>query len=99
MAMKYQELANPNSCLNKAKDDEWLFVLLGRDLSAPVAVRAWIEDRVKRHLNTRDDAKIREAEAWILHVTKEQTHETGNENNLRATEYRADSNRGRSEDA
>jgi hypothetical protein len=78
MAIKCQELANPNSCLNKATDHEWLFVLLGRDLSAPVAVRAWIDDRIKRHLNTRDDAQICEAEAWIIHVTKEQAHEAGN---------------------
>lgn len=35
---KRDELTDPNSCMNKASDDEWTFVLLGRDAAAPGAV-------------------------------------------------------------
>ena len=58
---KVDELSNPNSCLNKAKDDEMLFVLIGRDVAAPQAIRAWVEARIKLGKNQRDDAKIIEA--------------------------------------
>lgn len=70
---KRNELTDPASCLNKAKDNEWLFVLLGRDVAAPYAVRAWIEERIRSGKNTRDDAQIREAEQWINAVCREQT--------------------------
>jgi hypothetical protein len=40
--LKTSEIENPASCLNKAKPFEMLFVLLGRDAAAPVAIRAWI---------------------------------------------------------
>ena len=39
---KTDELADPTSCLNKARDDERLFVLLARDPAAPVTIRAWV---------------------------------------------------------
>jgi hypothetical protein len=66
---KRDELTDPNSCLNRARADEFLFVLLGRDRAAPVAVRAWIEERIRSGQNTRADAQIVEAEAWIVAVT------------------------------
>jgi hypothetical protein len=69
---KCDEIANPNSCLNKARADEWIFVLLGRDESAIVAVRAWIEHRVQSGKNKRDDVKIMSAENWIKEVEAEQ---------------------------
>jgi hypothetical protein len=62
---KRDELADPGSCLNKAREDEWLFVLLGRDPAAPAAVHAWIAERVRLGLNGPDDPKIREAGRWI----------------------------------
>ncbi|MCW8132650.1 MAG: hypothetical protein KIS92_20035 [Planctomycetota bacterium] len=65
---KLEELANPQSCLNKAKDDEWLFVLLGRDVAAPQAVRAWIDERIRTGKNLRSDKQIIEAERWIVHA-------------------------------
>jgi hypothetical protein len=34
-------------------------------MAAPVAVRAWIEERIRLRKNTRDDAQIKEAEQWI----------------------------------
>jgi hypothetical protein len=33
--IKRDELANPNSCLNRAKDDEYVFVLKGTDITTP----------------------------------------------------------------
>lgn len=69
---KRDELADPNSCLNRARDDEWLFVLLGRDVAAAVAVRAWIESRIRQQKNKRHDPQIREAAAWIDAVVAEQ---------------------------
>jgi hypothetical protein len=69
---KRDELTDPTSCLNRARADEWLFVLLGRDRAAPVAVRAWIEERIRSGKNARADAQIVEAEKWIEAVYLEQ---------------------------
>lgn len=61
--IKKHELLDPNSCLNKAADDEMLFVLLGRDPATPVAIRAWIEERVRLGKNEYGDEQIKEAAA------------------------------------
>jgi hypothetical protein len=66
---KRDELTDPNSCLKRAREDELIFVLLARDKAAPVAVRAWIEERIRSGKNTRADAQIVEAEAWIAAVS------------------------------
>jgi phage protein D len=63
--LKREELADPNSCLNRAKDDELIFVLLGRDTAASVALRAWIEERIRLGKNTREDRQIQETEQYI----------------------------------
>lgn len=39
--LKRDELANLNSCLNKAADDEPLFILRAQDKLAPATVRMW----------------------------------------------------------
>ena len=39
--LKTNELRDPASCLNKAADDEPVFVLLARDPCAAQTVRAW----------------------------------------------------------
>lgn len=39
---KGTELLNPNSCLNKACDDEPLFVLRANDPIAPQTIRHWV---------------------------------------------------------
>lgn len=49
-------------CMAKAGDDEMTFVLLGRDRSAPFAIRAWIANRVATGKNRHDDPQILEAE-------------------------------------
>jgi hypothetical protein len=61
---KRDELADPRSCLNKATDGEWLFVLLGRDPAAPAAVRAWIEARIRLGKNLPSDPQVLEAGRW-----------------------------------
>lgn len=66
--LKRQELTDPNSCMSKAHDDELIFVLLERDEAAPVAVRAWVEERIRLGLNERNDAKIAEALEWASNV-------------------------------
>ena len=50
-----------NSCLNKATDGERLFVLLARDPAAPVAIRAWVAERLRLGKNAPGDEQIREA--------------------------------------
>jgi len=69
---KRDELTDPRSCMSRARDDEWLFVLLGRDAAAPVAVRAWIEERIRLGKNKRDDPQILDALLWIDEVEAEQ---------------------------
>jgi hypothetical protein len=59
--IKRSEIADPRSCLNRAKDDEILFVLLARDPAAPVAIRAWVAERLRLGKNRADDGQIREA--------------------------------------
>lgn len=41
---KSEELSNPNSCINKSDDGEWLFVLCARDRHSPAAVRKWADE-------------------------------------------------------
>jgi hypothetical protein len=59
---KADELGNPFSCMRMANDDEMIFVLLGRDASAPVAIRAWIAERIRTGKNRPGDDQILEAE-------------------------------------
>ena len=65
---KREELSDARSCLNRARDDEWLFVLLGRDPAAPAAVRAWAEERLRLGKNCATDGQIIEAMAWADRV-------------------------------
>ena len=69
---KRDELADRTSCLNRAADDEWIFVLRGRDVAAPAVVQAWIDERLRIGKNFRDDPKILEAQEWIAKVKAEQ---------------------------
>lgn len=58
---KKLELTQVDSCLNKAADDELVFVLRTKDPCAPVAIRMWVEARILFGKNQRDDPKILEA--------------------------------------
>jgi hypothetical protein len=53
---------NPLGCMAKAREDEMTFVLLGRDPAAPVAIRAWIIERIRIGKNSPGDAQLLEAE-------------------------------------
>ena len=58
---KSDELTNPESCMNRARNDEWTFVLLGRDAAAPIAIRAWANERMRTGKNKLHDPQILEA--------------------------------------
>jgi hypothetical protein len=59
--IKSEELKNPDSCLNRAREDEMLFVLLGRDAAAPHAIREWAAQRIRLGKNKPEDDQIAEA--------------------------------------
>lgn len=63
--LKHEEMSDPDSCLNKARDDEMLFVLLGRDPAGPAAIEAWIARRIELGKNKPDDLQIAEARQRI----------------------------------
>lgn len=55
---KSEEIANPYSCLNKAGDDEFVFVLRETDPASAPAVRAWIKGRIDSGKNKMSDKKL-----------------------------------------
>jgi hypothetical protein len=59
---KRDELTTPDSCLARARDDEMVFVLLGRDEDAPDTIRDWIARRIRRGKNQPGDPQMAEAE-------------------------------------
>lgn len=59
--LKQMENADGRSCWNRALPNEMTFVLLGRDAAAPVAIRAWVAERILLGKNTKDDHQILEA--------------------------------------
>lgn len=61
---KTAELANADGRLNRARDDEPVFVLLGRDAAAAATVRQWVGIRLMMGKNRRNDPQIVEALAW-----------------------------------
>jgi hypothetical protein len=69
---KLDEIGIPTSCLNKAKDRELLFVLIGRDAAAPHTIREWALERIRRGLNKRTDQQIKEALAIADQMQHEQ---------------------------
>lgn len=81
--IKSEELANPNSCLNKARNNEMLFVLLARDPAAPAAIRAWIAERKRLKAGLLhpisiaiEQAKQEEAERciWAMELSNQHKH-------------------------
>jgi hypothetical protein len=65
---KQEELTNPKSCMSRAAWDEMTFVLLGRDVAAPAAIRAWIKERIRRGKNRPGDVQLQEAEACARYM-------------------------------
>jgi hypothetical protein len=72
--LKHIERENPASCWNKAEPDEPIFVLLGRDPAAKIAIDAWINERIRIGKNDIGDPQIVEAHAamWGMHRYAEQ---------------------------
>jgi len=66
--VKYDELHNEDSCLNKAADDEMLFVLRAQDESAPRTILHWIS----KNFETCPDDKLREAFECALKMKNSQ---------------------------
>lgn len=58
---KFREMSDEHSCLNRAHDEEWLFVLLGRDEAAPYTIRQWAAKRISLGKNDPNDKQIKEA--------------------------------------
>ena len=58
---KQFEQADPESCLNRAQNNEMLFVLRGHDVCAAETIREWCWKRILRGKNKLEDKQIREA--------------------------------------
>lgn len=66
MAIKTVELQNPNSCLNKAAPDEFIFVLRANDPAAPNTIEHWaalyaLSKGGVSHMSTAQYTKYKEA--------------------------------------
>ena len=59
--LKILEAQDPDSCWNKAQGTELVFVLLGRDPAAPLAIEAWCKERIRLGKNQKGDPQIEEA--------------------------------------
>ncbi len=68
---KCDELSDPKSCMSRARENEMTFVLLARDPAAPVAIRAWIAERLRLGKNQPDDSQISEAESCARTMERE----------------------------
>lgn len=69
--IKAEELSNPESCFNRALENERVFVLLARDAAAPIAIRAWINERLLSGKNQPTDPTIMEAVATAIKMDEE----------------------------
>ncbi len=58
---KKDEISSADSCMQRAHEMEMTFVLLGRDPAAPVAVRAWVAERIRIGKNRADDPHVVDA--------------------------------------
>ena len=58
---KQFELNDQSSCLNRANNNEMLFVLRGHDICAPETIREWCTKRIIRGKNKLEDPEIQEA--------------------------------------
>lgn len=69
---KINEMQKDDSCFNKANDDEFMFILLGRDKAAPYAIRCWASERIRLGNNKAEDEQI--VNALILAQQIEKSH-------------------------
>lgn len=61
MIKRFEQIV-PDSCFNRARNDEIIFVLLGRDAAAPATIRFWIAERIRLGKNRAGDLQVAEAE-------------------------------------
>ena len=73
--LKQDEIQNLNSCLNKAKSHEMVFVLRAHDPVASDVIRYWIKLRCESGKNTSLDNEIREA--WDCAAIMEKQRQEG----------------------
>ncbi len=64
-ATRRGNLENPKSCWNKARSEEMTFIILGRDPAAAATLQAWIDERLRLHLNKEDDEQIKQVRVLI----------------------------------
>lgn len=82
---KHLEVSDPESCFNRAKDTEIIFVLLSRDAAAPAAIRAWVRERTRSGKNQLLDPQIQEALQCAKRMEK-QRHERDAKNHDQTAE-------------
>ncbi len=70
--IKSEELQDPRSCLSRARNDEMIFVLLGRDIAAPAAIRAWVAERIRTGKNKWEDGQIVDAMQCAARMEEEE---------------------------
>ena len=58
---KKDELSKEHTCMQHAHPNEMTFVLLSRDVAAPIAIRAWVAERLRLGKNAEQDPQIVEA--------------------------------------
>lgn len=58
---KKNELTLEHTCMSHAHPEEMVFVLLSRDAAAPIAIRAWVAERLRLGKNVETDDQIVEA--------------------------------------
>jgi hypothetical protein len=87
--IKRDEIDVPDSCWNKARDNERLFVLLARDAAASVAIRAWVTERLRLNKNTETDPQIVEALecARLMDVERREAEESHRQTEMRIAEH------------
>lgn len=68
--IKHEEISNPDSCLNRAAEDEPVFVLKATDICAPYAILFWILSRITAGRNLEDDEQLKQAQALAADMIK-----------------------------
>jgi hypothetical protein len=59
--------------MNRARNDEMTFVLLGRDPAASLAIRSWIAERIRLGKNQPGDVQMLDAERCAQIMDAERT--------------------------
>ena len=65
-----ENLSDPNSCFNKANNDEPIFVLRAKDLTSIQVIAYWIHLRIQSKMNTRLDTKMQNARELMAEMEK-----------------------------